>query len=109
MLYSMSSRVEQQIRYGAASAQASANSSRYTRRDFPSAFTGLSYVGVTTNSVRQRSSRRGRAPGLGVESKRLDTVSYGETKPAVRGHEESSWKLNRRSEIGVEDRHASMN
>jgi peptidoglycan-associated lipoprotein len=46
---------------------------------------------------------------LGVESKRLDTVSYGETKPAVRGHEESSWKLNRRSEIAVEDRHASMN
>jgi peptidoglycan-associated lipoprotein len=44
---------------------------------------------------------------LGVDAKRLETVSYGETKPAARGHDESSWKLNRRSEIEAGLRHAS--
>jgi peptidoglycan-associated lipoprotein len=44
---------------------------------------------------------------LGVDGKRLDIVSYGETQPAARGHDESSWKLNRRSEIEADARHAS--
>ena len=36
---------------------------------------------------------------LGVPSKRLSTVSFGEAKPAVMGHDESAWRYNRRSEF----------
>jgi peptidoglycan-associated lipoprotein len=36
---------------------------------------------------------------LGVPSKRLNTVSFGEAKPAVMGHDESAWRYNRRSEF----------
>jgi len=41
---------------------------------------------------------------LGVSSKRLFTVSYGEDKPAVLGSNESAWAKNRRCEfkIGIE-------
>jgi peptidoglycan-associated lipoprotein len=34
---------------------------------------------------------------LGVSSKRFEVVSYGESKPAVVGHDESAWRFNRRS------------
>ena len=37
---------------------------------------------------------------LGVSSVRLRTVSFGEAKPAVRGHDESAWRYNRRSDFG---------
>ncbi len=37
----------------------------------------------------------------GVASSRLDTVSFGEASPAVRGHTESAWSQNRRSEFRV--------
>jgi peptidoglycan-associated lipoprotein len=33
---------------------------------------------------------------LGVSSGKLDTVGYGENKPATDGHDESSWATNRR-------------
>ncbi len=36
---------------------------------------------------------------LGVPASRLRTVSFGEAKPAVRGHDESAWRYNRRSEF----------
>jgi peptidoglycan-associated lipoprotein len=36
---------------------------------------------------------------LGVPSNRLRTVSFGEDKPAVQGHNESAWRYNRRSEF----------
>jgi peptidoglycan-associated lipoprotein len=36
---------------------------------------------------------------LGVPSSRLRTVSFGEAKPAVMGHDESAWRYNRRSEF----------
>ncbi len=36
---------------------------------------------------------------LGVPADRLETVSFGETQPAVRGHDESAWKYNRRGEF----------
>jgi peptidoglycan-associated lipoprotein len=36
---------------------------------------------------------------LGVPSSRLLTVSFGEAKPSVAGHDESAWKFNRRSEF----------
>jgi len=38
---------------------------------------------------------------LGVPSSRMDTVSFGESKPAVQGHDESAWKWNRRAEFRV--------
>jgi len=37
----------------------------------------------------------------GVSASRLDTVSFGESKPAVRGHDESAWRWNRRAEFRV--------
>ena len=36
---------------------------------------------------------------LGVPSNRLRTVSFGEAKPAVMGHDESAWRYNRRVEF----------
>jgi peptidoglycan-associated lipoprotein len=38
---------------------------------------------------------------LGVESSRMTTVSYGEEKPAVEGHNELSWAKNRRDDFKV--------
>jgi peptidoglycan-associated lipoprotein len=38
---------------------------------------------------------------LGVPSSRLKTVSFGESKPAVAGHDESAWKWNRRVDFAV--------
>jgi peptidoglycan-associated lipoprotein len=37
----------------------------------------------------------------GVPAGKLDTVSFGEAKPAVQGHDESAWKWNRRAEFVV--------
>lgn len=37
----------------------------------------------------------------GVDAARLDTVSFGESKPAVQGHDESAWKWNRRAEFRI--------
>jgi len=39
---------------------------------------------------------------LGVPKSRIATRSFGEDKPAVVGHSESAWRLNRRSEFEVE-------
>jgi len=36
---------------------------------------------------------------LGVPGTRLRTVSFGEARPAVPGHDESAWRYNRRSEF----------
>ncbi len=36
---------------------------------------------------------------LGVSSQQIETVSYGEERPASRGHDDSSWSLNRRVEL----------
>ena len=36
---------------------------------------------------------------LGVSSSKLRTVSYGEARPAVPGHNESAWRYNRRAEF----------
>ncbi len=38
---------------------------------------------------------------LGVPSSRLKTVSFGESKSAVAGHDESAWKWNRRVDFAV--------
>ena len=37
----------------------------------------------------------------GVPAGKIDTVSFGEAKPAVQGHDESAWKWNRRGEFVV--------
>ena len=36
---------------------------------------------------------------LGVPASRLRTVSFGEAKPAVVGHDESAWRYNRRADF----------
>lgn len=36
---------------------------------------------------------------MGVSAQQISTVSYGEERPAVLGHDESAWHLNRRVEI----------
>ncbi|HRT08343.1 MAG TPA: OmpA family protein [Candidatus Paceibacterota bacterium] len=36
---------------------------------------------------------------LGIDPTRVDTLSYGEDRPAVQGHDESAWRLNRRGEF----------
>jgi peptidoglycan-associated lipoprotein len=38
---------------------------------------------------------------LGVDSTRVDTISYGKDKPAVPGHDEAAWKQNRRDDFVV--------
>lgn len=38
---------------------------------------------------------------LGIPADRIRTVSYGELKPSVQGHDESAWKYNRRAEFQV--------
>jgi peptidoglycan-associated lipoprotein len=38
---------------------------------------------------------------LGVPATRLDTVSFGESKPAVPGHDESAWRWNRRADFAT--------
>lgn len=38
---------------------------------------------------------------LGIESGRVDTLSYGEDKPANTAHNESAWKENRRDDFVV--------
>lgn len=37
--------------------------------------------------------------GLGVDSSRIQTKSYGEEQPASMGHDESAWGQNRRAEF----------
>jgi peptidoglycan-associated lipoprotein len=38
---------------------------------------------------------------MGVSKGRINTISYGESRPAKAGHNESSWKFNRRTEFMV--------
>lgn len=37
----------------------------------------------------------------GIDPKRIDTISYGEERPFVLGHDESAWKWNRRGHFVV--------
>ena len=43
---------------------------------------------------------RERLAAAGVSADRVQTVSYGEEKPAAFGHDEASWAQNRRAEFG---------
>jgi peptidoglycan-associated lipoprotein len=37
--------------------------------------------------------------GLGISEDRISTISYGEERPAVPGHDEAAWAKNRRAEF----------
>jgi peptidoglycan-associated lipoprotein len=37
----------------------------------------------------------------GIDSSRIQTRSYGEEKPAVDGHDESAWAMNRRGDFAI--------
>ncbi len=37
----------------------------------------------------------------GIDTDRIETISYGEEKPAVDGHDESAWSKNRRGEFAI--------
>jgi peptidoglycan-associated lipoprotein len=39
--------------------------------------------------------------GLGISESRVSTISYGEERPAVPGHDEEAWAKNRRAEFRV--------
>lgn len=39
--------------------------------------------------------------GLGISASRISTISYGEERPAVPGHDEEAWAKNRRAEFRV--------
>lgn len=38
---------------------------------------------------------------LGVDSASITTISFGEEKPAVEGHDEAAWSQNRRAEFSI--------
>jgi peptidoglycan-associated lipoprotein len=38
---------------------------------------------------------------LGIDASRIDVISYGELRPSVEGHDESTWRWNRRAEFKV--------
>jgi peptidoglycan-associated lipoprotein len=38
---------------------------------------------------------------LGIAGSKITTVSYGESRPAKPGHDESAWRYNRRVEFGL--------
>ena len=42
--------------------------------------------------------------GKGLPAARIKTISYGETQPAIEGHDESAWQKNRRAQFKLLDR-----
>ena len=44
---------------------------------------------------------------LGIGRARVKTISYGELRPAVPGHDEAAWAKNRRDELAVERKQAA--
>jgi peptidoglycan-associated lipoprotein len=42
--------------------------------------------------------------GAGIAADRLSTISYGEERPFVLGHDESAWKWNRRAHFVLQGR-----
>ncbi|MCJ7500318.1 peptidoglycan-associated lipoprotein Pal, partial [bacterium] len=39
---------------------------------------------------------------MGISASRIKTISYGEEKPFVTGHNEAAWKQNRRAHFGLQ-------
>jgi peptidoglycan-associated lipoprotein len=50
---------------------------------------------------RRAKAVRGYLVAGGIDSKRISTISYGEERPFVLGHDESAWKWNRRGHFVV--------
>jgi peptidoglycan-associated lipoprotein len=50
---------------------------------------------------RRSTSVRNYFMSLGVEGGRLFTISYGEERPAAKGHNEAAWAQNRRTEFKI--------
>lgn len=46
---------------------------------------------------RRANAVRGYLTKMGIEKSRIDTISYGEERPADVGHDESAWSRNRRA------------
>ncbi len=61
---------------------------------------GTSAYNLALGERRALSARR-YLVGLGMASKRLQTISYGEEKPADAGHNEAAWAKNRRDEFKI--------
>ncbi|MGR8931529.1 MAG: peptidoglycan-associated lipoprotein Pal [Gammaproteobacteria bacterium] len=62
---------------------------------------GSSEYNIALGEQRAKSvERMMRAEGVGANQ--LEVVSYGEEKPAVAGHDESAWQMNRRVEVGYQ-------
>jgi peptidoglycan-associated lipoprotein len=62
---------------------------------------GTNEYNLTLGEQRAQATRRYLA-SLGVDDGRLQTVSYGEERPANMGHDEAAWAENRRCEFKVE-------
>jgi peptidoglycan-associated lipoprotein len=62
---------------------------------------GTNEYNLTLGEQRAQSTKR-YLVSLGVDESRLETVSYGEERPADMGHDETAWTKNRRSEFKVE-------
>lgn len=52
--------------------------------------------------MRRAEAARRYLTDLGVEPSRLRTISFGEERPAVRGHNEAAWARNRRGDFIVQ-------
>jgi peptidoglycan-associated lipoprotein len=50
---------------------------------------------------RRAMSARNYMASLGIDPNRLFTISYGEERPAVLGHDEDAWTQNRRAEFKI--------
>lgn len=62
---------------------------------------GSSEYNIALSEQRAKSVER-MMRGQGVTAGQLEVVSYGEEKPAVSGHDESAWQMNRRVEVGYQ-------
>lgn len=62
---------------------------------------GSSEYNIALGEQRAKSVER-MMKAQGVTAAQLEIVSYGEEKPAVAGHSESAWSMNRRVEVGYQ-------
>jgi peptidoglycan-associated lipoprotein len=64
---------------------------------------GASAYNLTLGS-RRANSVRNLLIEQGIEASRIFTITFGEERPAVSGHDESAWKFNRRTEYKLYQR-----
>jgi peptidoglycan-associated lipoprotein len=62
---------------------------------------GTSEYNMALGDRRARSARD-YLVDLGIDSRRMTTISYGEEKPIALGHNEAAWAKNRRAEFVIE-------